>query len=114
MEKEELIEKIKLWDFKKNSKKMFAEKYNISIKTVDRYIEKYNIPYEKRVFGVVKNRDKYGRYRIDTDGNKVSVYNVLDQSTTPKDLNVCETNNKNKPIRSFKEYNKKYDEYFTS
>lgn len=65
MKKEELIKRLKQWGFKNNSKKIFAKKYKISVKTVDRYIEKYNISYKKRVTGVIKNRDKYGRYVYD-------------------------------------------------
>ena len=102
MEKEELIKKLKQWDFKKNSKKMFVEKYKISVKTVDRYIEKYNIPYEKRLIGVIKNRDKYGKF----------VYNEPNNQT--KDQVESSSNRlENKPIRSLKEYCKKYDKYFS-
>lgn len=62
MEREEIIEKLKTWNFKEKSKKEFSEIYKISTKTITNYIEKYNIPYEKRTFGVKVNRDRYGKY----------------------------------------------------
>ena len=124
MKRKELIEKLKQWDFMENSKKTFSEKYNISVKTIDRYIEKYNIPYEKRIFGVIKNRDRYGRYSTESCkhdlreyGNNDSIFNhiscnqqVSDNSLANRQLKA----DKAKAIRSFKEYNKKYDKYFAS
>lgn len=112
MEKKLLIEKLKKWDFKQNSKKMFAEKYNISVKTVDRYIEKYDIPYDKRVCGVAKNRDKHGKFIYDQNLPKCS----FESNNQPSKQDSYEsiTKNKNKPIRSLKEYCEKYDKYFTS
>ena len=62
MEENYLVGKLKEWDFKTNSKKSFSETYNISIRTIDRYINKYNIDYDKRQFGVKSNRNKYGQY----------------------------------------------------
>ena len=113
MEKEELIKKLKQWDFKKNSKKMFAEKYKISVKTVDRYIEKYNIPYEKRVIGIIKNRDKYGKFVYDESNNETNDQ-LSNQSTSDKQNEASSSRFENKPIRSLKEYCKKYDKYFSS
>jgi uncharacterized protein YlaI len=113
MERKELIEKLKRWNFEKNSKKMFAEKYNISVKTVDRYTEKYNIPYEKRVFEVAKNRDKHGKFVYDEPNNQTNDQ-LSNQSTTDKQSEASSSRFENKPIRSLKEYNKKYDKYFSS
>jgi hypothetical protein len=62
MEINYVVEKLKEWDFKTNSKKSFSETYNISIRTIDRYINKYNIDYEKRQFGVKLNRNKNGQF----------------------------------------------------
>jgi hypothetical protein len=83
---------------------MFAEKYKISVKTVDRYIEKYNIPYEKRVIGVIENRDKYGKYIYSETSNQMNDQ-VFDQPTTNKQSESLPNRLENKPIRSLKEYN---------
>ena len=48
MERNYIVEKLKEWDFKVNSKQSFSETFNVSIRTIDSYINKYNIDYDKR------------------------------------------------------------------
>lgn len=73
MDREKIIELLKQWDFKERSKKEFSLKYNISVKTIDRYIDKYKIPYEKRIIGIKMSRDKYGRYCLDVQQSTVAI-----------------------------------------
>lgn len=47
MDHDELVELIRSYDFKQNSKVSFARTYYVSISTVDKYVKKYDIPYNK-------------------------------------------------------------------
>lgn len=60
--KEKIIEVLKKIDFNKTTKIEVARKLEISVRTVDNYIQLYNIPYKKRNIGVLQIKDKNGRY----------------------------------------------------
>ena len=105
MDRQKIILELEKWDFDTKSKKQFAELFKISIKTVDRYIQMYNIPYTKRQYGIKVDRDRYGRSKIGS-----SNYDTVDcEQVVHKQKVECMY----KPVRSIKEMNAKYDGIFT-
>jgi hypothetical protein len=66
MEQSKLIDLIQNYDFIKNTKISFARKYNISIRTVDRYVSKLNIKYNKKNNNIKLNRDNFGKFTLNT------------------------------------------------
>lgn len=48
-----------------NTKKSFKQKYNISQKTINKYLIKYDIPYRKNLNTIKINRDKNERLFFD-------------------------------------------------
>jgi len=103
MEREEILRELYEWDFKNKSKKQFAAEFRISVKTVDRYIERYNIPYVKRVFGIKKGRDRYGKFVLE---NQELEGGRTETRTKSASFAMC-------PVTSFKAMNDKYKHYFT-
>ena len=55
-----LIKLMRDYDFINNTKKSFREKYNISLKTINKYLIKYIIPHRRNTIKI--NRDKNGRF----------------------------------------------------
>jgi len=106
MEENYLVGKLKEWDFKTNSKKSFSETYNISIRTIDRYINKYNIDYDKRQFGVKSNRNKYGQYIL-AKNQPVLTKRPFEQPVLIEKQAII-----NKGARSFADMDKKYKYLF--
>lgn len=104
MDSVKLLEYLKLWDFENRSKKEFAEKYNVSVRTIDNYIKKHNIHYAKRVFGVNIPRDKFGRYTLsDTQtinvkktqaDNNLMIHKKLEMNDPKVDLNLTKKSKK--------------------
>ena len=56
-----LIKLMREYDFINNTKKSFREKYNISLKTINKYLIKYDIPHRRNLTAIKINRDKNGR-----------------------------------------------------
>ena len=69
MNQNELQELFKSYDFIRNSKKSFSEKYGISIRTVDKYVNKYNIPYNKKQNKILITKDMSGRFCLNISNN---------------------------------------------
>ena len=57
-----LIKLMREYDFINNTKKSFREKYNISLKTINKYLIKYDIPHRRNLNIIKINRDKNGRF----------------------------------------------------
>jgi len=57
-----LIKLMREYDFMNNTKKSFREKYNISLKTINKYLIKYDIPHRRNLNIIKINRDKNGRF----------------------------------------------------
>lgn len=74
---EELIEYMKSYDFINNSKVSFAKKYNISVKTVCRYLKLNNIEHRKREIIQHFNRDSFGRFTFSNNNNDNKIENKL-------------------------------------
>jgi hypothetical protein len=101
MNKDEIIKLIKEYDFIINSKTSFANKYNISTKTVSNYIKEFNINCKKSGVTIVRDRDISGKFIYKSNTNK----NILEN-------NKSEVLNNYKPIRSCKDFNQRFDKYF--
>lgn len=106
MDKTQIVELMRSYDFIQNSVSSFARQYNISARTVSNYMKELNIIHKQSGLKTHKNRDKHGRFtfsknEIDTPEKKTS--NKIDLLAA-----------QDKPrIRSFKEYSKKYDVYYS-
>lgn len=57
-----LIKLMREYDFLSNTKKSFREKYNISLKTINKYLIKYDIAHRRNLNILNINRDKNGRF----------------------------------------------------
>ena len=68
------------YDFINNIKKSFREKYNISLKTINKYLIKYDIPHRRNLNVIKFNRDKNGRFTFGT-----SIFEKLE----PKVFSCC-------------------------
>lgn len=64
MDHDELVELIRSYDLKQNSKVSFARTYSVSISTVDKYVKKYDIPYNKHRNTIKLLKDKLGRFKF--------------------------------------------------
>src|SRR5438067_1008701 len=73
MDSEKLVEYLKQWDFKIKSKKEFSETYNVSIKTITKYLRQFEINYNNRTLSCDQNRDVNGRFCLSLrrDSNNV-------------------------------------------
>ncbi len=109
METKEIVDKLREWDFNNKTKKEFALVYNISIRTIDNYINKYNINYNKRSFGILIPRDRYGKFCLK---NHLQL-----ETVPPKTDNKDKNKNKNKnkdvidPNLSYSEKIKKLESF---
>ena len=110
-----LIKLMREYDFINNTKKSFREKYNISLKTINKYLIKYDIPHRRNLHIIKINRDKNGRFTfgIFEKTNKVLSYcndNIIDKDSTRK---VCINLNNNIVIKADgqkeNQSNKKFD-----
>lgn len=57
-----LIKLMRESDFLSNTKKSFREKYNVSLKTINKYLIKYDITHRRNLNILNINRDKNGRF----------------------------------------------------
>ncbi len=57
-----LIKLMRDYDFINNTKKSFREKYNISLKTINKYLIKYDIPHRRNLNTIKINGDRNGRF----------------------------------------------------
>lgn len=62
MERNEIVNLLTEYDFNQNSKISFARKYNISVKTVNNYLKRFNIKVNKMRLQTNRNRDQFGRF----------------------------------------------------
>ena len=86
-----LIKLMRDYDFINNTKKSFREKYNISLKTINKYLIKYDIPHRRNLNTIKINRDKNGRFTFGIFENlKLKFYHVVMilQSIKKKNLKV--------------------------
>ena len=61
---EELIKLLKEYDFISNSVNSFCKKYGFWGLTIRSYLNKYEIPYNKRKQKIFRLRDEYGRFSL--------------------------------------------------
>jgi hypothetical protein len=59
---------------------------------------------------VVRNKDSFGRFTYDLSSQNNDSFSERNEFEVKDSTTI----NKNKSIRSLKEYNKKYDKYFSS
>jgi hypothetical protein len=57
-----LIKLMREYDFINNTKKSFKEKHNICLKTINKYLIRYDIPHRRNLNIIKINRDKNGRF----------------------------------------------------
>ena len=98
-----LIKLMREYDFINNTKKSFREKYNISLKTINKYLIKYDIPHRRNLNIIKINRDKNGRFTFgifEKPETKVLSHcndNKIDKDSTQK---VCINLNNNIVIKA--------------
>ena len=68
MEKQDIINILKQYNFLENSIRKFSLEYKITEKTIKKYLVENNIPYSKRTIKYEIPRDVNGRYKL----NKVN------------------------------------------
>jgi hypothetical protein len=91
------------YDFINNTKKSFREKYNISLKTINKYLIKYDIPHKRNLNIIKINRDKNGRFTFgifekpETQVLSHCNDNKIDEDSTKK---VCINLNNNIVIKA--------------
>jgi len=61
----ELKEKIFNYNFIENSISSFSKEYKICTKTISKYLNKWNIPYQKREINIKQNRDRFGKFKLE-------------------------------------------------
>ena len=64
MEKQDIINILKQYNFLENSIRKFSLEYKITEKTVKKYLVENNIPYSKRTIKYEIPRDVNGRYKL--------------------------------------------------
>ena len=67
MEKQDIINILKQYNFLENSIRKFSLEYKITEKTIKKYLVENNIPYSKRTIKYEIPRDVNGRYKLNDE-----------------------------------------------
>ena len=112
----ELIKILKEYDFKKNSVRSFSLKYKITEKTILKYLKEHKIPYNNRQISYEMTRNCLGQYTFKSCQNQIQPTSDKNntnftQQTSNQPINLIYQNSG--AVRNFKEFNKKYEKFFS-
>ena len=127
----ELIKILKEYDFKKNSVRSFSLKYEITEKTILKYLKEHKIPYNNRKISYKMTRNCLGQYTFKNGVNNItnkcfqdstqSKNNIKDKNKTSstqqasnQSIDYSHQNKKNiGSVKNLTEFSKKYDKFFS-
>ena len=92
---------LKEYDFVSNSLNSFRKKYRFWGPTIRSYLNKYDIPYNKRKQKIVRLRDEFGRFCLTHAVERGSIEN---KNTSTQDNKIKHNiHQKSKKCKTFKE-----------
>jgi len=112
------------YDFMNNTKKSFREKYNISLKTINKYLIKYDIPHRRNLNIIKINRDKNGRFTFGIfekpetkvlshcNDSKIDPSKKEEKSKDSRMRKICINSNNNLVLKADKPKEKQNNEKF--
>lgn len=103
--KNEIIDLMKSYDFKKNTIKSFSELYGPSTRTISRYLNEYHLDYNRSKKNILRERDVNGQFLPELKPDIKKKINQINLNTDK--INSINEKEKHVTIRNFKFNNKK-------